>query len=155
MPANKNRNKAILVTGATGHQGGAVLAHLGERGFSCRALTRDPAKPEARTALRPGVEVAKGDMEDPASLVRAMDGVHGVYGVQTPFESGVEGETRQGANLIDAAKRSRISHFVYSSVASADQRTGVPHFDSKFQIEERLRGTGMHFTIVRPVFFME
>ncbi len=155
MPANKNRNKVILVTGAPGNQGGASLRHLSEKGFSCRALTRDPAKPAARSALGQGVEVVKGDMEDPASLVRAIDGVYGLYGVQTPDESGVETEIRQGVNLIDAAKRSRISHFVNSSVASADQRTGIPQFDSKFQIEERLRGTGMHFTIVRPVFFME
>ena len=155
MPANKNRNKVILVTGATGHQGGASLRHLSEKGFPCRALTRDPAKPEARAALGRGGEVVKGDLEDPASLVRAIDGVHGVYGVQTPDEAGVEAEIRQGINLIDAAKRSRVSHFVNSSVASADQQTGIPQFDSKFQIEERLRGTGMHFTIVRPVFFME
>ena len=46
MPANKNKNKLILVAGATGRQGGAVLRHLRERGFACRALTRDPAKPE-------------------------------------------------------------------------------------------------------------
>ena len=155
MPANKNRNKLILVTGATGHQGGAVLRHLRERGFSCRALTRDPSKPEARQLVGHGIEVAQGDLEDQASLTRALDGVDGVFAVQTPYESGVEAEIRQGANLIDSAKRQRINHFVYSSVASADERTGIPHFDSKFRIEERLRGTGMRFTVVRPVFFMD
>lgn len=155
MPANRNKSKLILVTGATGHQGGAALRHLRERGFSCRALTRDPAKPQARSLAGQGVEVARGDMEDPASLTRALDGVDGVYGVQTSQEAGVEAEIRQGIALVDAAKRLRISQFVYSSVAAADQRTGIPHFDSKFRIEERLRGTGMHFTILRPVFFME
>ena len=155
MPASKNKNKVILVTGATGHQGGAVLRHLRERGFSCRALTRDPAKPQSRTMIGQGIEVVRGDMEDQASLTRALDGVYGVFAVQTPYDSGVEGEVRQGINLADAAKRSRISHFVYSSVGSADQRTGVPHFDSKFRIEEHVRAAGMHFTIVRPVFFME
>jgi uncharacterized protein YbjT (DUF2867 family) len=155
MPANKNRNKVILVTGATGHQGGAALRHLRERGFSSRALTRDSAKPEARGLFGPGVEVAQGDMEDAPSLTRALEGVHGVFGVQTPYESGVDAEIRQGINLVDAAARTRITHFVYSSVASADQRTGIPHFDSKLRIEEHLRGTGLYFTIVRPVFFME
>ena len=155
MPASKNKNKVILVTGATGHQGGAVLRHLRERGFSCRALTRDPAKPQSRTMIGQGIEVVRGDMEDQASLTRALDGVYGVFAVQTPYDSGVEGEVRQGINLADAAKRSRISHFVYSSVGSADRRTGVPHFDSKFRIEEHVRAAGMHFTIVRPVFFME
>jgi len=155
MPANKNKNKLILVTGATGHQGGAALRHLREKGFACRALTRDPSKPQARTAVGHGVEVVRGDLEDQASLARALDGVYGVFAVQTPYESGVEAEIRQGINLADAATRSRISHLVYSSVASADQQTGIPHFDSKFRIEEHLRGTGMRLTIVRPVFFME
>jgi uncharacterized protein YbjT (DUF2867 family) len=94
-------------------------------------------------------------LEDPASLTRALDGVYGVYAVQTPYESGAEAEIRQGINLADAGKRSRTSHFVYSSVAAADQNTGIPHFDSKFHIENHIHGTGMHFTIVRPVFFME
>jgi uncharacterized protein YbjT (DUF2867 family) len=94
-------------------------------------------------------------MEDPASLSRALEGVYGVYAVQTPYESGVEAEVRQGFHLIDAAQRSGVTHFVYSPVASADQSTRIPHFDSKFRIEEHLRGTGMHYTIVRPVFFME
>ncbi len=154
MPANKNKNKLILVTGATGHQGGAVLRHLREKGFACRAMTRDPGKLQSRTAIGHGVEVVRGDMEIPVSLARALDGVYGVFAVQT-VEAGVEAEIRQGINLADAAKRARITHFVYSSVASADQRTGIPHFDSKFLTEEHIRATGMHFTIVRPVFFME
>jgi uncharacterized protein YbjT (DUF2867 family) len=155
MPANKNKNKLILVTGATGRQGGAALRHLRQRGFSCRALTRDPSKPQARSAFGQGVEVMRGDMENQPTLVNALDGVYGVYGVQTPYESGAEAEIRQGINLADAAKRSRITHFVYSSVASADQHTGIPHFDSKFRVEDHVRASGMHFTIVRPVFFME
>jgi uncharacterized protein YbjT (DUF2867 family) len=155
MPANKNKSKLILVTGATGHQGGAALRHLTERGFSCRALTRDAASPKARSLVGRGIELVGGDMEDTASLTRALDGVHGIYAVQTPYESGVEAETRQGINLIDAAKRSRITHFVYSSVGAADRRTGIPHFESKFRIEQHLRATGMRHTILRPVFFME
>lgn len=154
MPS-KNKSKVILVTGATGHQGGAALRHLHDRGFSCRALTRDTARPAAHRLMGNGVEVARGDMEDPASLTRALDGVHGVFAVQTPFEAGIEAEVRQGINLVDAAKRSRITQFVYSSVASADRRTGIPHFDSKFRVEEHLRGAGMRYTIVRPTFFME
>jgi uncharacterized protein YbjT (DUF2867 family) len=155
MPTNKNKSKLILVTGATGHQGGAALRHLIERGFSCRALTRDPASPKARRLVGSGIELVGGDMQDSASLTRALDSVHGVFAVQTPYESGAEAETRQGINLIDAAQRSRITHFVYSSVGSADRRTGIPHFESKFRIEEHLRGTGMRHTILRPVFFME
>ena len=154
MPTSKNKNKLILVTGATGHQGGAVLRHVRERGFPCRALTRDPDSPKARSSVGSGLEITRGDQEDQASLTRALDGVYGVFSVQS-LDSGIEAEIRQGRNLADAAKRSRVSHFVYSSVASADQQTGIPHFDSKFQLEEHLRGTGVPFTIVRPAFFME
>jgi uncharacterized protein YbjT (DUF2867 family) len=155
MPTNKNKNKVILLTGATGRQGGAALRHLGDKGFGCRALTRDPNSAHARALVGHGTEIVRGDMEDPASLSRALEGVHGVYAVQTPYESGVEAEVRQGFHLVDAAQRAGITHFVYSSVASADQNTRIPHFDSKFRIEEHLRGTGMHYTILRPVFFME
>lgn len=155
MPANKNRNRLILVTGATGHQGGATLRHLVERGFPVRVLTRAPDRPKARILAGHGAEVVKGTMEDQGSLISALDGVYGAYSVQNSHEAGIEGEIRQGTNLADAAKRSRITQFVYSSVASADQRTGISHFESKFRIEEHIHRTGMHFTIVRPVFFME
>jgi len=146
--------KTILVTGATGHQGGAAVRRLQERGFFVRALTRHPDQPKSRALTGRGVEVMRGDMNDQASLTRAMDGVDGVYSVQN-WEEGAEAEVRQGINVADAAKRQRISHFVYSSVASADQKTGIPHFESKFRIEEHIRGTGLRYTIIRPVFFME
>jgi uncharacterized protein YbjT (DUF2867 family) len=154
MPANSNKNKTVVVTGATGQQGGAAVRRLRERGFPVRALTRDPEQPRARALVGHGTEVIRGDMDDEASLTRAMDGVYGVHSVQD-WRQGIEGEVRQGVRVANAAKRSNNSLFVYSSVASADQRTGIPHFDSKFRIEETIRGTGMRYTIVRPVFFME
>lgn len=146
--------KVILVTGATGKQGGAALRHLHEKGFAVRALTRDPDRPEARALIGHGAEVVKGDLDDVASLSRALDGVYGVYSVQN-WQEGAEAEIRQGINLIEAAERAVVDHFVYSSVGSADQNTGIPHFDSKFQIEERIRASGVAYTILRPVFFME
>jgi uncharacterized protein YbjT (DUF2867 family) len=156
MPTEKrNKGRLILVTGATGRQGGASLRHLRERGFPVRALTRDPEQPNARLLVGHGAEVARGDLEDEASLHRALDGVYGVHSVQNWRNSSVEGEIRQGTHLADAAKRIPTSHFVYSSVAAADQRTGIPHFESKFRIEEHIRSSGMHYTIVRPAFFME
>jgi uncharacterized protein YbjT (DUF2867 family) len=151
MPKN---SRVILVTGATGRQGGAVLRKLRDRGFPVRALTRDPDQPKARELVGHGTEVIRGDLDDPASLMRALDGVYGVFSVQSS-EKGVDAEVRRGIGLADAAKRSRTSHLVYSSVGSADRRTGIPHFDSKFRIEEHIRGTGLRYTIFRPVFFME
>ncbi len=155
MPANKNKNRTILVSGATGHQGGAVLRHLREKGFGVRALTRNPDEPKARALIGHGVEVARGDMDDEGSLTRALDLMYGAFSVQSTSHAEGERETRQGIQFADAAKRSGISHFVYSSVASADQQTGIPHFETKFRVEQHLRGTGMHYTIVRPVYFME
>ncbi len=151
----KNTKKLILVTGATGHQGGAVLKQLQKKGFPVRILTRDPTKPEARKLVGSGTEISKGDLNDQATLTRALDGVHGVFSVQAADFADVENEVRQGINLAAAASRSRISHLVYSSAAGADKKTGVPHFDSKFRVEEHIRGTGMPYTILRPAFFME
>jgi uncharacterized protein YbjT (DUF2867 family) len=151
----KKSGKTILVTGATGRQGGSALRHLREKGFSVRALTRDPDKPEARALVGRGIEVVRGDLNDSDSITRALEGVEGVYSVQGHAEGGVEAEIRQGMHVADAAKRARISHFVYSSVAAADRHTGIPHFESKYRIEQHLRTTGLHYTIFRPVFFME
>jgi uncharacterized protein YbjT (DUF2867 family) len=149
-----HRGRLILVTGATGHQGGAALRHLRERGFAVRAATRDPNKPEARQLAGHGAEVVQVDLDDPASLAKALDGVYGVYSVQD-WKGGTEAEIRQGNHLTDAANRARVSHVVYSSVGSADRHTGIPHFDSKAAVEEHLRGSGVPYTIIRPVFFME
>ncbi len=152
----KHSDKLILVTGATGKQGGAAMRHLRERGFSVRAMTRDPNKPEAVALAGHGTEVVRGDMDDDASLDKAMDGVDGVYSVQASRQKGgPEVEIRQGIKVAEAARRADVGHLVYSSVASADQNTGIPHFDSKFQIEEHVRQTGIPYTILRPVFFME
>ena len=151
----KQNGKLILVTGATGHQGGAAMRLLREKGYPIRALTRHPDRPEAHALVGHGTEIVRGDLKDMPSLIRAVDGVYGVYSVQTPMEEGVESEIAQGINLADAAKRSRVSHFIYSSVASADRKTGIPHFESKHRVEEHIRGTGVKYTIFRPVFFMD
>jgi uncharacterized protein YbjT (DUF2867 family) len=150
----KKPQRLILVTGATGKQGGAVFRHLQKRGFPVRIFTRHPEKPEVRSLVGKGVDVVQGDFDDSASLTRALDGVYGVYSVQD-WTGGPEAEVRQGIALADAANRSGVSHLVYSSVGSADQNTGIPHFDSKFRIEEHIRATGLRYTIFRPVFFME
>lgn len=147
-----NSNKTILVTGATGHQGGAAFCHL-HRKFPLRVLGQDVENPEVRALAGPGVELVQGDMEDIASLKRAMDGVYGVYSMQTSNDT--EAEVRQGINMVDAAVSQSVGHFVYSSVVGADQHTRVPHFESKGKIEEHIRATGIQHTILRPLFFME
>jgi uncharacterized protein YbjT (DUF2867 family) len=77
--------------------------------------------------------------------------VRGVFSVQ-PYTAN---EIQQGVAVIEAAKRQGVSHFVYSSVGSADEETGIPHFENKVKVEEHLRSSGLQYTILRPVFFME
>jgi uncharacterized protein YbjT (DUF2867 family) len=151
-----NSDKLIVVTGATGQQGGATARHLLAQGWRVRALVRDPNKPAAQALAGRGAELAQGDLDDRASLDRALSGAYGVFSVQTFMgPEGPVGETRQGKNLADAAKAAGIQHFVYTSVGGADRKSGLPHFESKWQIEAHIRSLGLPATILRPVFFME
>ena len=148
--------KIILVTGATGQQGGAVARQLLKQpGFAVRALTRNPGKPAARALAQAGAEVIRGDLNDPASVRRALEGVYGVFSVQNFMEAGFDGEILQGKLIADAAKAAGVQHFVYSSVVSADRRTGLPHFESKWQIEQHIGQSGLSHTILRPAGFMQ
>lgn len=147
-------NQTILVTGATGNQGGAVARHLLQRGaFKVRAFVRDPNKPAAQTLKQAGAELVQGDFSDRASLDQALQGVSGVFSVQI-FKNGAQAELRDAKAVADASKAAGIEHFVYSSVASAERNTGVPIFDTKFQVEEYVRSLNLPYTILRPVFFL-
>lgn len=151
-----NGERRVLVTGATGNQGGAVADHLLRGGeFVVRALTRDPEKPAARALAGRGAEVVKGDLDDRASLDRALEGVYGVFSVQNFWETGYEREIEQGERLADAARDAEVDHFVYSSVGSAHRNTGLSHFESKWRIENHIRKLGLPYTIFRPVYYMD
>src|SRR5215203_2931750 len=155
MESVSNEKRVILVSGATGQQGGATARNLLEWGFAVRALTRDTEKAAARELAKLGAEVVSGDLEDRASIERVLEGVYGVFSVQHFMEVGVEGEVRQGVLLADAARAAGIEHLVYSSVGSAHRETGIPHFESKWEIEEHVRASGVPYTVLRPVFFMQ
>lgn len=152
MPGSKLR---VLVTGATGTQGNHVARTLLERGVRVRALTRNPAQVAAEALAELGADIVTGDLNDPESLVPALDGVDGVFSVQDFKEAGYDGEVQQGRNLADLAKRMDIAHFVQSSVGSAREETSVPHFESKAEIEAHVEQLGLPATILRPVFFMQ
>jgi uncharacterized protein YbjT (DUF2867 family) len=151
------RPRIVLVTGATGRQGGATLRRLAEKGgFSLRGLTRKPESPAAEALRSLGVEMVRGDLDDAVSLAGALEGVWGVFGVQNSWKAGVVGEEQQGKRLLALARAAQVEHFVYSSVSSANRATGVPHFESKARIEDALRAAAFPFhTIVRPTYFME
>ncbi|MEH2085337.1 NmrA/HSCARG family protein [Nostoc sp.] len=155
MTQQTTAEQIILVTGATGNQGGAVARHLLKRGnFKVRAFVRDPNKPAAQALQQAGAELVTGDFSDRASVDRALEGAYGVFSLQTFLkEGGLEAEIRDGKSVADAASSAGIQHFVYSSVGSAERNTGIPHFDSKFTVEEYVRSLGLPYTIMRPVFF--
>lgn len=149
-----SKQKIILVTGATGQQGGATARQLLDRGWSVRGLTRNPNSPAAQALTAAGAEVVQGDLDDRASLDSALKGVYGVFSFPN-MTLGIEGEVRQGQLMADAAKAAGVEHFVQGSVGGVERNSGVPHFESKWQIEEYVRRLGLPATFLRPVFFME
>ncbi len=144
----------VLVTGATGKQGGAVARRLLERGHRVRALTRKAESPAAKALASAGAEIATGNLDDRASLTAAIAGVDAVFAMGTPFEAGMAVETQQGINVADAAKAAD-KYLVYTSVGSADRKTGIPHFDSKYEVEKHIAKIGVASSVVAPVYFME
>ena len=148
--------RTILITGATGKQGGAVTKSLEGHGFKLRALTRKPDSDAAQNLKSQGVEIVQGDLNDEASLGQALAGAWGVFAVQNTWEHGVELEEVQGKRIAEMAHKAGVQHFVYSSVGSAHRETGIPHFENKSRVEARVRELKFpSHVILRPVFFME
>ncbi len=144
----------VLVIGATGQQGGQVARNLLRKGHTVRALVRDPGSAKSAELKALGIELVPGDFSTFQSLKTAMAGVDSVFAIGTPF-AGIEAEVASGKALVDAASEAGVNHFVYSSVAGADRDTGIPHFDSKHQVENHVRSSDLNWTIVAPVFFMD
>ena len=148
-------DKIILVSGATGRQGGALIKHLVKGQWQVRALTRNADSGPARELSHLGVQVFQGDLDDRESLSRAARGVYGVYSVQDFWTVGARREVQQGKNLADAACASGVEHLVYSSVGGAERNSGISHWETKWALENHLRKLGLPATILRPAAFME
>ncbi|MFQ6395631.1 NmrA/HSCARG family protein [Nocardia sp. KC 131] len=152
----------VLVTGATGTQGGATARALLAAGWRVRALVRDPDTAGARVLAGAGAELARGDMGDRTALDTAAAGVHGVFSVQptagypgTPPGFTVDDELRLGRNVADAAAAAGVAHFVYASVGAADADHGIRRWQSKAELERYSTRLGLPTTALRPVRFME
>ncbi|WP_327092351.1 NmrA/HSCARG family protein [Nonomuraea sp. NBC_01738] len=148
--------QTVLVTGATGNQGGATARHLLADGWHVRALVRDDTTRAAAALAAAGVELVRGDLDDPASIEAAARGAYGLYSVQSANPN----EIVQGKNVADAAKAANIRHLVYSSVGGVESqnRFYVEHgwgSIDKWQIEQHIRDLGVPATILRPAGFME
>ena len=137
--------KTIFVTGATGNLGGATTRNLLNKGYHVKTLVRNPAK----LAAHENLQVIKGDLNDPYTYKDHLKGSDAIF-CNLHFNEGVDKEVKQGIDLINAAKANGIRFFIYSSVIGSDLHTGIPHWESKFKIENHLRASGIDFAIIRP-----
>jgi uncharacterized protein YbjT (DUF2867 family) len=168
-------SKVILVTGATGNQGGAVINALlkeTNQKFTILAVTRDTnsASSQKLANKSPSIKLVQGNLDDVPGIFAAAkevvkEPIWGVYSVQISMGKGVtfEGEIAQGKAMIDESVKSGVKHFVYSSVdrggdeKSWETETPIPHFQTKYQIDRHLKDNAgeMGWTILRPVAFMD
>jgi len=149
-----SKKLTVVVTGATGKQGGAVVKILLARGHEVRAVTRDTASAKAGELSKAGVTLVRASFEDTAALTKVLEGATSFFAMTTPFEVGTQAEMRQGISAVDAAKAAGV-HLLFNSAGSANRKTGVPHFDSKYAIEEHIAKIGVRATVLAPVYFME
>ena len=154
-----DKSLPILVFGATGQQGGSVVTALLRRGWSVRALVRDPSSTKARSLADAGVDLKVGTFGDAPSIKAAMTGAYGVFSVQPSSPGGAvtdEEEVRYGMTIANLAVEAGVGHLVYTSGGAVrDEPSGVAHFDTKSQIEKHIRALAIRSTIVRPATFME
>jgi len=157
----------ILVTGATGAQGGAAARALLRAGYHVRALVRNPGAAAARALMQQGVEVVQGDFDDVASLDMAVAGAAGIFSMQMPAgPDDPDREVRTGQALVDAAYRAGVQTFVHTSVARAgdqadfvgmnDGRWPRTYWDSKSAVNGAVAARGFdRFVILKPAFMMD
>ena len=145
----------VLVTGATGNQGGAVARALLSKGHKVRAFTRHASSPAAQELVGLGAEIAEGSLDDAEAVKRAAEGADTAFIMTTPFEAGLEEDTRLGMVGTSAAAEAGVGHIVFSSVASVNKHTRIPHFESKWPVEQHLPELGVGWTISAPVWFMD
>src|ERR1700733_7912927 len=143
----------VVVMGSTGNQGGAVARGLLTRGHKVRAITRDPNTSQAKALANAGATLVAASLEDTAAITKALEGATSLFAMTTP-SGGTDAETRQGVAAADAAKAAGV-HLVFTSVGSANRQTGIPHFDSKYEVEKHIAEIGVRATILAPVSFME
>lgn len=150
-----NSERTVVVTGATGRQGGAVARHLLADGWSVRGVTRNAGSERAKALAVMGADVVQADMGDISQLEDAFRGAHGVFSVQNTMISGAQAEIQQGKNVADVAKEAGIRHVVYGSAGTGERGTGIPSWESKIQVQDHMKQLGLPLTVLRPMAFME
>lgn len=147
--------KKILVIGATGKQGYAVVQALLEKEYSVRAFTRNKDNERLNALDSERLEIFEGDLNSEEDLRRAMNGVDGVYSVQPINRDDVQVELQQGRNIINSAVAQDIEHIVYSTAGGVNRDRTGPHFEVLAQLENELAESGLNYTLVKPSFFMD
>jgi len=152
-----NTETRVLVVGATGNQGGAVVDHLvaSEAAFDVHGLTRDAGSDAARTLEERGVTMVEGDLDEPETLRDPVADADAVFAVTNFWTQGYDGQVQQGKNVATVAAEEGVDQFVFSGVGSHDEDTGIPHFDSAAEIDDHIRGLDLPWTVLKPVFFYE
>ncbi|WP_328631004.1 NmrA/HSCARG family protein [Streptomyces sp. NBC_00356] len=170
--AHARAHAPVLVTGATGRQGGATARALLSEGVPVRALVRDPGADRARAVAALGAQLVTGDLLDRASVTRAAEGARAVFSVQMPVFTAegadFDNELAQATNLVEGARAAGVEQFVHTSVAGAGQHTEVPGWaeghwdfmapalDTKAAIQDLVRKAGFpRWTLLKPGFFMD
>jgi uncharacterized protein YbjT (DUF2867 family) len=148
-------DRVVVVTGATGRQGGAVARHLLSEGWRVRALTRRPDGERARALTALGADVVGADLARRGTLSPVFRDAYGVFSVQNPMTSGVEGEVQQGRHVADAARESGVRHVVYGSAGTGQPGTGIGSWESKLEVQAHMQALGLPLTVLRPMAFME
>lgn len=146
--------KKVLVTGVTGKQGGAVARNLINKNVEVFGLSRNTGTAGAKELKELGIQVLEGNLDDISSYRSYLENIDTVFFVQA-MEQGYDNEVKQGKMFIQAVVEQGIKHLVYSSVLGADLNTGVPHFDSKNELEKFIKQNGITYTILRPASFNE
>ena len=147
----------FLILGATGLQGGAVAREMLKRGRKVRVLTRTAASDRAARLADLGAEVVEGDLSRPETLPAAFGGIEGVFSVQDFYAPGVglAGELAQGRAVIAAAKAAGVRHIVQSGMGDGTAPGGPDHFVSKALLEREIRQSGLDWTLLGTVWFMD
>lgn len=163
--------KKVVIIGVTGRQGGALCEHLYNSkaiSWDIHGITRDPTSEHSKEIQTkfPSIHLHKADCLDEASLERIFTNADAVFGVTNPFiarwnggsgtaQTDTDAEIVQGKNIANACKKCNVKHLVFASVASAQDNTGVPTFDAKWEVEKYIKEINIPATVLAPVGFFE
>lgn len=150
---SSHSTKTILITGANGQQGSAVLRHLVAKGHAIRAMVRKAESETATSLKQQGCEVVVADLDQPQTLPAALEDVDAAFLFLALSDQATE--LARGRNFIRAAAKTGLGYLVFSATLDSNHQTGVAHFDSKFELIQELRASEMHHTILGPGGFME